>query len=58
MNGFPYRNNKGQNLIKVICQSILFGSHVYPDSLSMFAYSHTCKLHTQKQIAIEYNFDV
>lgn len=48
----------GQDLIEVICQYSLLGSCVYADFSSTFADSHTCKLDTQKQIAIEYNFDV
>lgn len=58
LKGFHYRNSKGQDLIEVICQYILFGSCVYADSSSTFAYSHTCKLDTQKLKASEYNFDV
>lgn len=58
LKGFHYRNSKGQDLIEVICQYILYGSCVYADSSSTFAYSHTCKLDTQKLKASEYNFDV
>lgn len=56
--GFHYRNNEGRYLIKVVCQSVLFGSCVCAGSSSTLAYCHTRKLDTRKLIAIEYHCDV